>query len=647
MELKNDKLRKGIYFSFDAVLALSVMTASLIAVTQLQDTTNTQFDQQTDKITEQTRQAQQVLTMANTETFESAFAGNPNIDTNEIIQETELTEEELDRPVMESILMVEAAEPGNQYTDLLVEEYFEPKINEEFQLVLSERQEYSFYETSEINELQPTVTSSSILVSGFELNESTTGFRSRASITKSQADQTTIEPIEPAGSLPDDFGLFAGGTFEVNQYVRIPEEAQNFENASIDLNTDGADTEFFSDLTVEINGEDLGEGTELEQQGDNAYRRYQIDGEDVNPGINELRIAIADFDIFSGFEGETFLNPGSRFRADYEAPPETTEIGLQREEINLKEVETFYSGGLFGEDQSGFYSTESFEVPENAEIENSTVRLNVEGLTGEAPEGWDIRARLNQETILEEQQTGTFNEEIDIEEEIVEGTNYIEIFANHDGHEEFWGEDTTRLVANPEEEDHSMVEIWYEETGIPFGELEATETVEFNEDTNLNEDDHGNPIALEENITYDTVTFSNLYISQFDSENPELSLNPASTVEFDGSEFEITPTLASINPENIEENQINEFILEDQDFEDAEFLTYSLLEYGVSVEPRVGYGDLFSSNEEAQQDAEERLSNKVGDLIDIEEIDADTQDIGGQPRIFGPAEVKLVKWEEQ
>ena len=77
--------------------------------------------------------------------------------------------------------------------------------------------------------------------------------------------------------------------------------------------------------------------------------------------------------------------------------------------------------------------------------------------------------------------------------------------------------------------------------------------------------------------------------------------------------------------------------------------------YTLSLDNSVGYGRLFSSQKEAQQDARKRLEQRLDFDNDSEpELDMDAGDfeygsniLGDEPYLWGPANVKLVIWNEE
>lgn len=630
------ELRKGIYFSFDALLALSVMSASLVAITVIMDTTSDDFDVETREIQQNQEISRDVMNAASTQKMSILDEDLQE----ELIEETIMTEDDFQRTITEGTVYLWAA--GNRsHARQVIDEFARPKMGDrEFKIEVSERGEDlpTVYNTTEMPEEIDTVVTTSTIVSGFRLNETSEGYRARARVLEARAQVAEIEPISPAGTLLS--GPPGNTDFDVRQNIEI--DGESVEGALLDIAI--ADGPAGGQRELYINGEETEFGEELYSEGEVTYYRNNVSDIIDEPGDYEIFISLSSHpDIEQGAR----LYPGTRLEVN--KTTEATEIESERreEEITVKDVHNSAPGG----EETGIFSIEDFRLPENSEINDANLSLVIEGMEPgcqqHEDEEWDVQVIVNGEELFSEcSSAGTFDESINITENINAGNNIVTIFANHDGEDEFWGGQETRIVGDPDEEDRTVLEVDYDQEPLfSQGSFRASLAEEVAEEED-------NPLHFEQDFEYSDVVETNIYLSQALGERTEVLVDSGDGFEqeFDSEDIGQIPTLISLDPNTFDYTAPNEVRIEDDNL-DADILPFTLFERVVEAPTSVGYGAIFDSPEEAQEDAVERLEERLGALINAEEIDIDDDDdvetIGGQPRLWGPSNLKLIVWEEE
>lgn len=630
------EIRKGFYFSFDAILALTIMSATLVMMLSMMDTNYGNLNQQSQAANSIRTESRDAMSLAAAETFQTYNESFRD----ELVANSVMDADDLDKSILNGITYLWAA--GNfSYAEEATERYFDPQIDGSYQIQINEGgNTYTLPQDVERPESTDFVTTASSLVSGHRLNSSNTGFRARARVTSAEAERTDIIPISPSGNLPTSPG-FTAASFETTQYIPVEDSnSKVLQQATLDLNFREADIGP-SDFTVTVNGQEVS-GTQLASRssggdGGSQYYRYDVTDE-IEIGQNNTVTYSTDSIFFTG----GFLNPGSRLRVDYTEEPSLTQEESVTKRIPLKYVQSQYGSLFGGGDGSGVYNVENFEIPETADIHSANLTLNAEGVgTDTSPTGWDVRTVINDNTVIEENGNGDYSRTLNITEEIQNGNNLLRVYINHDGEDQFWGGTETVLNSDPGTADHSYIEISYTDRDrIGYGKYEATVAEE------IGQNGDGSVTYSKEFTQYDTFSQINLYMAAFAPDQPTVEAragtNPYQTVY---SSNEIAPSLVSINPDIFNFDQTNYVRMSDTST-DTRFLEYSLFEYSAFVEPRVGYGPVFDNITAAQQDAVQRLENKSGNFFDFENIEPSSVTIGGERRLWGPSTVTLVRWEE-
>ena len=193
-------MRKGFYFSMDAVMALLIMSGSMMLVLQLSDSSSNDFTADSTQFQEASTTSRDVMRLASVEKLNSLNESytdrfRPTID-----------DSEMNKSVLNAISLLWANRNITKAKNL-TERYFRSKLPEdyEFKLIFDEDTgESIIFRTKEIEGSPRVVTSVSSLVSGHKINKSSNSYSSRAllsSITKNQTETVFFGGYVGQGSL--------------------------------------------------------------------------------------------------------------------------------------------------------------------------------------------------------------------------------------------------------------------------------------------------------------------------------------------------------------------------------------------------------------------------------------------------------------
>ncbi|MFB6204354.1 MAG: hypothetical protein ABEJ75_01780 [Candidatus Nanohaloarchaea archaeon] len=622
-----ERMRKGFYFSFDAMIALMVMSATFLLASQASSMASADFSYKKNRFEATTQKSRDVIKMASARDF-SFYTPEFR---QELVSETVFTREDLDKTILEGVTYLWASGELN-YARESVRRYFNSKFStRQYRLnVYESGKTYTIYSTGSPD--SGAVSSVSTLVSGFKLNATLSGYRARAKVLGAISNVTQVIPFSPAGTLVSGGGRGRNpNTFEVRKQFTV--NADSIGHATLDIALSEGPSQQFR--TLRINGERVSwpDSAALYSSGDLTYYRLDVTAE-IDPGLNEVYIQMED----PRAGRRTRLYPGTRLTVRYQRVPDKSVKQLKRKRIEMKTVTTHVRSG-----DSGLFNVEEFSVPTDAEIVNATATLKINELdNGCGPLGWDARMLYNGQEVLAECARGDYRKQLNLTAETEAGSNIMTVYASHNGQDLFWGGRETRLLGGSTGDNASHITVWYREPQeLSFNTYEARTAVELG-------GANTNPKTYNATIEYSNVSEINLYLSQFYSEQPAVEVKPAGEgyeTVFNASEVGATPTLVALNPTAFDFNKSNMIRLSDPGSQ-AEFLRYTLFEYKIEAPTRVGYGDVFPTAAAARQDARERLKEKLGSLITATDIAASTVAIGGQRKLWGPSQVTLVVWNE-
>lgn len=159
-------MKKGFYFSMDAVMALLVMSGSMMLVLQLSDSTSSEFSKDSSRYQEASKTSRDAMKLASVQKLSSL-----NENYTEQFKPT-IDDSDMEKSVLNGISLLWAN--GNKTkAEELTEKYFTTVMPEkyDFRLIFNEdRGENMIYRTKQIEGSPNVITSVSTFVSGHRVN---------------------------------------------------------------------------------------------------------------------------------------------------------------------------------------------------------------------------------------------------------------------------------------------------------------------------------------------------------------------------------------------------------------------------------------------------------------------------------------------
>ncbi|WP_414836911.1 hypothetical protein [Candidatus Nanohalococcus occultus] len=628
---------KGFYFSFDSLLALGILTASLLLVAQYSNVQNTGFEANTVDYRGAGTAGKDAMKLGSQQSF-SAFNESYR---QELVDQTVMEESDLDRTILDGMTLLWAAR-NTSYTREVAEKYFDRKIPEKYEYRIQVNESGRgdiLYRTSEMPEDAAAVASISRLVSGHRIDRPSEGFQARARATEVRKNTTQIVSLPAMGYANEN------GKLEVDKKFNITNPDEIY-NAVMYLNI-----EYNGDTIVEqfkLNGVQKKNDYSIihDYQDDTALIKFNLT-DAVQPGENSVYIR------FKGDASQsqpTDLQPGGMLRVKYRKDKvRIPDSRLRHERIYMENL----TAETPGNGQSGIFKVESFEIPENAEFINATINLEARGLdSGNCGyDGgwfgpyydWDFKTIFNGQTLEQSCASGSLSRTYQLDSsDVRKGTNVFTVYLESLG-DTFWGGETVSLYSDYESDDSSYIDVYYNvsDEQLRFGQIQVTAAEEMG--GGIEE-----PKVYSKEFEYTDLASTEVYIAQRYSNTVHLEVDNGSgyTNIFTSPEVRASPTRLTVDPSYFNLEGENRIRMYDSGPDIVKFYPESTFKWTVWVPSQVGYGELYSNQSAAVQDAQNRLEDTLGPFVDATGISTSQVSTGDQPYIWGPASLKLVVWDE-
>ncbi len=637
-------MKKGFYFSFDALMALTVLSISLVVVTQSGSITFDDYRAGEVAYHQSSTSGQDAMRLASRESFQ---VYNESFQ-QELVAETVMEEEDLDRTVLDGVSLLWAAR-NITHARTAAKTYFSDKLDSEFRLEVTEGVNATeIYQTSEDLEDAETVSSSTRLVSGHSIDRPSEGFQARARAVEAVTNQTKIVDIPMMGS-----GGYTN-TLEVDRDFYVPAQEGKIDEAEMYISMQWGESHFNS-ATLEINGETAIEEDDMSVEDDDKahYGFGKVDVTDyVEEGWNHFNLVFPNQDSQNDYHAH--IQPGTRIEVVYTQDTE-----------KVKSRDWEYLTDVRGEatnvnHKGGVWYNYPLQVPGDGDVGEAVLELDIRNLQDQSDD--DLQVFVNDEQIVEKSAEEVDDVEvIEFQDYLEPKTNVLSIYGNvelEDGRiEDFTheGDEDPRIYSDPIEEEGSRVKVDFESPGeeLEFGLIDIRWTEEIGGEIE-------EPISFGQNPAY----FNQTYDEEFEIINSFLnvaqlnSINVTHTAGIDEHEtiFEsprtyATPSRIETGEELVAGGETTEYWFQDECFDGeqrdhCDILPESGLEVEIGLPSQVGYGRLFDNRSSAVDDAERRLEEQLGQFAEATDIEDDTLSTGGQPYLWGPATVRLVIWDE-
>ncbi len=568
---------------------------------------------------------------------------------NEIISNTNITEADKDKTMDEIIIMlwVYNQSNSNQYIKKIMDYFINSSLfPKTFNYTLSIEDNsttYYIYNTSNFdfeNSDIDFMASSSKMVSGYKEDSRPYGYVARAWIDKMSKNETLTFPVSPEG------GGNRLGNLEITKkfYLNNPQSDIIDAYAYISVHY-GSSFNYFDSFQIN--------GNELRNQIAWTYNEYSLGSGRAGFG----NVSIKPY-LQQGWNTMYLQLRNDEYNA-HTHPGFRLEIKRKSDKFYNKENpinETIYMDNIhsteYNSQGTGVWSTFDFYIPFNSNLHNATFYLNLSGLDDVLAcwlwwcwPYWDVRVYLNGNLIDElDHVSPNFYKIYDLTQNVSYGTNYLLIYANTYG-DSYYGSTDTLLFSDPENNPNGSSRIFLNYSlnslNLHYGHIDITQSEQLG--------------GLKENPKTYTKTFLNyevissilhpaeVYSSQIDVDARHDSISYQDV--FDSVGPRGIPSSIYIDPSTYFNISENNYIRMEDSCSGCEFIPESSFEYTYLIPSQVPYGDIFETQEEANTDAQTRLLNLVGSLININDIDNSTQSTGNIPWMYGPVILHLQAWK--
>lgn len=227
---------------------------------------------------------------------------------------------------------------------------------------------------------------------------------------------------------------------------------------------------------------------------------------------------------------------------------------------------------------------------------------------------------------------------------LVEGTNIISVYFNNYG-DQAWGGGMPQIYSDPinDPENSSYIEVNYSlERVAPYGHIPFTQVQEFGGAAHWQKE---TSFSFPEGAGMMGNVFAHIvqqysYMVDVDADTYTPPLNRV----FSSPSARAVPTAVYI-PKNVLDlspNANNYIRITDRARNDL--LPYTAVEYTFYIPSMIGYGRVFSTQAEAEEDALNRLSDLLGDFISGDNIILESSQMNDVPTMWGPAVVEVRVW---
>ena len=639
---------KGFFFTTDALIAITLLSVAFGVVVSIDSTTilgKSNYEQM-HYITEDAMQIFTKLKLSDiNETVIDDVIANTNITQDDIIKNLPdiigLLWAYNETDYAEKIIMDVLSSPG----DLIPKEY-------DYALSVDETDSKTLIYSTTGNDPsdEPTLnylTSASRIISGYKENTAPFGFVSRAWASKVSKNASKVIEFNPEGGSYDPGGV---AYIKKKFYLNATEIYNATMHISIHRGTSAINS---NALYVDASGDVIGEVTWLyTQQKLEAGKTTNMDFGiiDVTDYINaspggwhEIEIVLKSQDDFN-----THIHPGTKVEIEYKTEEERTFTGKYAEKKYFDNVLSDQSGLK----KRGVWAIMPINVPKAANVLNVTLHLRALNVFDDVTKE-DIQIYFNNESIYNvTNPTATYDEYLNLTDYVNASKNttnvlsvYINSFEN-----DFWGQTDVELYSDPENEVNLSSYVyteydWSLENKFQYGYIEVTVITPFD---GVEE----NPKKYTEDFDNHEITSAYLHVAQIDSENVSITVEPygeAKQKVFESPRLRALPSTIYIDPSYFNtSNENNTINISDVCITlNCSVLPQSSLEYNVFIPSQVGYGAMFDTEEEANQDAQDRLNDTLyeyADILDLGIYSKKPISTGNIPWMYGPAMITLQVW---
>ena len=476
--------------------------------------------------------------------------------------------------------------------------------------------------------------SSQKMISGIMKNRTREGYNARATASKIKKNMTDIYVFESEGS-----GNEAGADkrVEITKKFRIDSDTvyKGMLYLAIHYGTAvmNPQTEFI------VNGYSMDNNdinwSYVDYDKDNthlAFGKVEITEHLYENDWNEVKLI-----LFGQAAYHTHLHPGGRVEINYESDKMSNVSKITKKKTYFDHI---LSKGKTSDGKSGAWAIQPILVPKYVTIKSAKLHINGISISNDAGKD-NIQIYLDNKTLelADPDADGIFEKTYDLKDNLTEGTNVVSVYLNSYP-DDFWGDGDTILYSDPKNapDTSSYVEVEYEfEEGdkrLIYGKIDVTAADEFG-------GTKSNSKVYAKDFTGDDIYEAFIQPAQLDSRDVSVAVN--SQQIFKTPRALAVPSSVYIDSSYLI-NGINYFDITDSCL-DCDVLPDSLLYYTLYVPSFVTYGATFDTEQEARDNARERLEAVLGQYVEAVEINDEIIVLGKVPSMWGPAITEVRVWQ--
>ncbi|MCK5474012.1 MAG: hypothetical protein KAI53_01280 [Candidatus Aenigmarchaeota archaeon] len=642
-------MMKGFFFTMDALVAITLLSVAFGVVLSI-DTNTISGKSNYEQMHYVTEDAMQIF-------GKLKFSDINETLMNSIISNTNLTTDDTSKSLPDIIGLLWAYNETSYAADIVSDVFSDPgqliPKNYDYALSVEETDNKTLiYSTTGIDpKNEPELdylTSASRIVSGYQENTAPFGFVSRAWASKVSKNASKVFEFNPEGGSYDP-----GGCAYINKKFYL--NATEIYNATMHISVHRGTSAINSNsLVVDASGDIIGDVNWLyTQQKFEAGKATNMDFGVVDitdylnaspGGWHEIEIMLKSQDDFN-----THIHPGTKVEVIYGTEEERTFTGNYAKRKYFDNVLSDQSGTK----KRGAWAIMPINVPKAATVKNATLHLRALNVFDAAGKE-DIQIYFNNNSILNVTAPGaTYDAYINLTDYVAANkntTNVLSVYVNS-FENDFWGETDAEIYSDPENDENSSSYVYIEydwslENKFQYGYIEVTAIEHFD---GIDE----NPKKFVEDFDNHEITSAYLHVAQIDSENVTVTVEPYDQTKetvFISQRVRALPSTLYIDPTYFnttrENNTINvsDICLSLK----CSVLPQSSLEYNIFIPSQVGYGAMFDTEAEANQDAQDRLNDTLSAYADILDLGIYLKKpitTGNIPWMYGPAFITLEVWK--
>ncbi len=646
---------KGFFLTFDVfIAAIILMVAVSIMIRSMNENTITYYYSYKE-LSCVSDDVMTLLSMMKLSELNSSYISY-------LLQNTNLTEQDLNKSVLEGAVLLWAYGQQNIAADMLGR-VINNILNSttygyEIKIVDSIGRQHVILSRGTPPKYTSLVATSSRLVSGYKENALPRGYVARAMVRFATSNETLVIPIEIEGSAHG-----SGNRLIVIKKFKLDFNTTAILNATLTLSIHSGISNISAN-DFRVDGVDLPLNTSnyfcVEEPYYGTYACYiTFDVTNIlrnnNSEWHTIEIQLVDQSYNAHF------HPGSYLTITYNKT-------LAEHNLSTTVAKKIYFDYLYSEGSAtnpgGVWAVMPIIIPKGAKVNNVTVHLRVNGVAdtfswirwfyGLDPDT-DVWVYFNNELIYTaDNPSSNFDLYLDLTNYVRNSGNVTNVlyvsFDCYPSYDLFWAPNDIELYSDPENDPNGSSYIFVNYTienfsKYRYGYMPVLVGKEFGGAIE-------NPKTKDFYFYGHEVAEAYLYMAQLFSTTPSVYVKPEGQIEkevYAPSLARVVPSSIYIDPSYFDFSVNNTITLEDVlgDGVNRSFLPRTTLNYLIMLPSMVPYGKVFDTPEEAIEDAKNRLEKLLAgyaNIINITAYPKSTLPIGNIPFMYGPVLVTMEVW---